>query len=124
MNLDKRLASFVPVIEELKSLKHYLEQISVNRNDEHSFDLEIQWIVGSVERLEAQMHSRVWPPVWWRLTKEDVDLVLRNFYRMDGDGGYVDKSKSVGKTIYIQEREEVMRRVGRIEELYKHARIA
>lgn len=131
--LDPRLAALLPVIEELKALRRYLAEVNAELirqgvaqsytamdrqgnplHVDHKLTLNtpIQWIDDSLHRIEPHLHSRRWPPVWWRLGKEDFDLVFRGFSRFDGDG----------LLPLIPQRDEIMARVSRIKEMYKQAK--
>lgn len=122
VRLDQRLAALLPVIEEFKALKRYLQEVNPNRTSGQRFDSEIRWIDNALQRIEPHLHERRWPPVWWRLGKEEFDLVIRNFEYVDSDGKYFDQTHPDDGTTYIPERAEIMARIARIKEMYKRGR--
>lgn len=120
--LDPRLRALLPVIDELKALRSYLEGISNNRTDGVTFAPEIAWIDGTLSRIEPQMHTRWWPPIGWRLRKEDVDLLHRNIHRVDSEGAYFDRSRPGHDSAYIPEREKILEWIDRIDKMCHDAR--
>ena len=119
VRLDPRLAALFPVIEEFKALKRYLQEVSLDRTNGQKFDSEIRWIDNALQRIEPHLHECRWPPVWWRLGKEDFDLVIRNFEYVDSNGKYFDHTRQDHGATYIPERAEIMIWIARIKEMYE-----
>lgn len=131
--LDSRLAALLPIVEEFKALRSYLIQVNaelteqgaaqrytamdqqgrvVHVEDKLRLDTAIRWIDDSLRRIEPHFHAHRWPPVWWRLGKEDFDLVFRGFARFDAEGPLP----------LIPQRDEIMARVAKIKAMYKEAK--
>lgn len=111
VKLDPRLSALLPTINEFRALRDYLRSIN-DAATAPDMTYAIKWIDDSLNRLEPLMHSRFWPPICWRLSKEDFDLVIRNFYRCDADGAFES----------VQQRDEIISWVERIDAIYKQSR--
>lgn len=145
LNLDPRLAAFLPLIEELKALRNYLLNVSAtyaSQNGVHGiatdgtyagdsgvrplYWLAIKWIDDALLRIEPELHSRRWPPVWWRLSGVNIDAVFHNFHRADTDGYFYEpdpEHPGFGKG-YVPERDKIMAWIDRINEAYTTAQQA
>ena len=119
VNLDPRLTALLPVIEEWKALRAYLQSLEKNTNGQPIHWRSIKWINDALSRIEPQIHSRWWPPVGWRLGMVDFDLVRRNFQHVFSDG-YYDKLGLDPKV--VAERDKVMMWVDRVDQMYRDAR--
>lgn len=129
--LDPRLAALLPVIEELKALRAYLLRVRAElalqqppahapESGEPEFWRLIKWIDETIERILPHLHTRRWPPVWWRIGGMNIDAVLRNIHRADADGCFLATPGS-GQT-YLAQREAILERVDRVGRAYKVAR--
>jgi hypothetical protein len=130
VTLDPRLAALIPVIAELRALRSYVLSLSsgvasVNGTRGTSNDPVaarptywhlIKWIDDALDRMAPHLHSRRWPPVWWRISGMNVDAVTRNIRRADSDG-YFRAPEG-----FSPERDAIMAWVERIDEAYAAAK--
>lgn len=123
-DVHPRLRGLIPVIEELKALRRYLEDGSSKGPGRSALRRQVSWVDDSLRRMESQLHSRWWPPLWWRWAQFDVDLLRRDFRRVDGEGAYFDPKRPGENDAYIPERDEVLRRIDRIAQMFEDARLA
>lgn len=119
IELDSRLRALLPIIEELKALRAYLEQANQARAGEATFAPEIKVIDEALLRIEPHLHTRKWPPVWWRLSGMNIDSVPRYFHRIDSEGAYYDRSRPTVEGAYLPEREKILQAADRINGMYK-----
>lgn len=134
--LDARLAALFPVLQELQALREYLEVLSekyeslqsapghsINeKNERHLFWQCIKWVDDAIGRITPHMHSRRWPPIWWRLSGLAVDAVARNFHRADAEGYFVEVNPAhPEQTQLMAEREKILNWVDRIDQMYRAA---
>ena len=104
---------------ELKALRTYLDQVNKGRADGVTFDRAIRVIDEAVARIEPHLHTRKWPPVWWRLSGMNIDTVPRYFHRLDSEGAYFDRSRLTTEGAYISERERILQAADSINSMYK-----
>ena len=119
IEFDPRLKALLPIIEELKSLRAYLEQANKGRLDGVTFDRSIEVLNRALSRIEPHLHTRKWPPVWWRLSSMNIDFVGRYFNRIDSEGAYFDRKRPDVEGAYIPERETILQAADRINSMYK-----
>ncbi len=119
LELDPRLKALLPIIEELKSLRAYLEQANTGRTDGVTFDRAIQVIDETILRISPHLHTRKWPPVWWRLSGMNIDFIGRYFHRIDSEGAYYDRARMNVEGAYIPERQTILQAADRIDSMYK-----
>jgi hypothetical protein len=119
VKLDPRLEALLPVIEEWKALRVYLESLERESDGRPSYGRSIKWIEDAIARIEPQLHSRLWLPVRWRLGMVDFDLVRRNFQHAFSDGYYAQPSVPREQ---VMERDKIMQWVDRIDKMYQTAR--
>lgn len=119
VNLDPRVAALLPVIEEWKALRAYLESLEKGPDGRPIHWRPIKWIDDAIARIEPQMHSRRWLPVRWRLGMVDFDLVRRNFQHIFSDGYYDQPSVPREQVI---ERDKIIQWVHRIDRMYQATR--
>ena len=121
MTLDPRLAALLPVIEEWKALRAYLESLEKGPDGRPIHWRPIKWIGDAIARIEPHMHSRRWPPVWWRFT--DIDAALSwlpgSFHHVFSDGYYDQPSVPRDQ---VMERDKIMAWVDRVNATYQAAR--
>jgi len=137
IDLDPRLAAFLPLIVELKGLRNYLLTVGAtyplqnempgitgDGDKRPRYWQAVKWIDDALLRIEPQLHSRPWPPVWWRLSGVNIDAVFRNFHRADTDGYFYESDpKHPGFGIgYVPEREKIMTCIDQINAAYTIAR--
>lgn len=115
VTLDPRLAALLPVIHEWEALRSYLRSLSNSEDGQPVYGQAIKWIDDAVMRVTPHLHSRRWPPVWWRLGLVDFDLVQRNFHRADAEG-YFRASDG-----FVPEREKILEWVDRICKMHQTA---
>jgi hypothetical protein len=119
VTLDSRLAALLPLIEEWKALRAYLDILEKGPDGRSIHWRPIKWVDDAIARIEPQMHSRRWPPVWWRLRMVDFDLVHRNFQHVFSDGYYEHPGAPRKQVI---ERDKIMEWVDRIDKMYQATR--
>ena len=119
IELDPRLQALLPIIEELKSLRAYLEEANKGRVDGVRFDRAIKVIDDTLLRIEPHLHTRRWPPVWWRLSGMNIDFIWRYFHRIDSEGAYYDRARMNVEGAYIPERKKILQSADRINGMYK-----
>lgn len=136
LRLDARLAALSPVLQELQALREYLEVLSEKyeslesasghslneKTERHLFWQCIKWVDDAIGRITPHMHTRRWPPIWWRLSGLAVDAVARNFHRADAEGYFVEVNPAhPEQTQLMAEREKILNWVDRIDQLYRAA---
>jgi len=121
-DVHPRLRALIPVMEELRALRCYLEDGSRKGPDRSALGQQVTWVDDSLRRMESQLHKRWWPPVWWRWGTFDIDLLRRDFHRVDSEGAYFDPSRPGENDAYIPERDEILRRIDQIGKMFERAR--
>jgi hypothetical protein len=119
IGIDVRLKALLPIVDELKALRAYLEDAGRGRSDGVTFDPEIKAIDQALSRIEPHLNARKWPPVWWRLSGMNIDAVPRFFHRVDSEGAYFDRARPSIEGAYIPEREKILQVADRINGMYK-----